>query len=70
MAAAGLAEILGGTAAQVENAAEIAMEHSLGLTCDPIAGLVQIPVSNATPSQQAKPSMPREWRCAGTARTG
>ncbi|MCG7632907.1 L-serine ammonia-lyase [Gordonia McavH-238-E] len=43
MAAAGLAEILGGTAAQVENAAEIAMEHSLGLTCDPIEGLVQIP---------------------------
>lgn len=43
MAAAGLTEILGGTPAQVENAAEIAMEHSLGLTCDPIAGLVQIP---------------------------
>ncbi|WP_327114985.1 L-serine ammonia-lyase [Nocardia sp. NBC_01730] len=43
MAAAGLAEILGGTPPQVENAAEIAMEHSLGLTCDPIAGLVQIP---------------------------
>lgn len=43
MAAAGLAEVLGGTAAQVENAAEIAMEHSLGLTCDPIGGLVQIP---------------------------
>lgn len=43
MAAAGLAEILGGTAEQVENAAEIAMEHSLGLTCDPIGGLVQIP---------------------------
>jgi L-serine dehydratase len=43
MAAAGLAEILGGTPGQVENAAEIAMEHSLGLTCDPIAGLVQIP---------------------------
>jgi L-serine dehydratase len=43
MAAAGLAEVLGGTPAQVENAAEIAMEHSLGLTCDPIAGLVQIP---------------------------
>ncbi|MCV7255932.1 L-serine ammonia-lyase [Mycobacterium hackensackense] len=43
MAAAGLAEILGGTTHQVENAAEIAMEHSLGLTCDPIAGLVQIP---------------------------
>ena len=43
MAAAGLVEILGGTPEQVENAAEIAMEHSLGLTCDPIAGLVQIP---------------------------
>lgn len=43
MAAAGLAEILGGTTKQVENAAEIAMEHSLGLTCDPIGGLVQVP---------------------------
>ncbi|AGP31284.1 L-serine ammonia-lyase [Corynebacterium terpenotabidum] len=43
MAAAGLAEVLGGTPAQVCNAAEIAMEHSLGLTCDPIAGLVQVP---------------------------
>ncbi|MGE0218054.1 L-serine ammonia-lyase [Mycolicibacterium sp.] len=43
MAAAALAEILGGTPQQVENAAEIAMEHSLGLTCDPIGGLVQIP---------------------------
>lgn len=43
MAAAGLAEVLGGTPRQVENAAEIAMEHSLGLTCDPIGGLVQIP---------------------------
>ena len=43
MAAAGLAQALGGTPEQVENAAEIAMEHSLGLTCDPVAGLVQIP---------------------------
>ncbi|MCU1547896.1 MAG: serine dehydratase [Arthrobacter sp.] len=43
MAAAGLAEVLGGSPAQVENAAEIAMEHNLGLTCDPIGGLVQIP---------------------------
>lgn len=43
MAAAGLCAVLGGTPAQVENAAEIAMEHHLGLTCDPIAGLVQIP---------------------------
>lgn len=43
MAAAGLVEYLGGTPAQVENAAEIGMEHNLGLTCDPIGGLVQIP---------------------------
>ena len=43
MAAAGLAEVMGGSPAQVENAAEIAMEHNLGLTCDPIGGLVQIP---------------------------
>jgi L-serine dehydratase len=43
MAAAGLAEVLGGSPEQVENAAEIAMEHNLGLTCDPIGGLVQIP---------------------------
>jgi L-serine dehydratase len=43
MAAAGLAGVLGGTPAQVENAAEIALEHHLGMTCDPIAGLVQAP---------------------------
>jgi L-serine dehydratase len=43
MAAAALTAILGGTPAQVENAAEIAMEHHLGLTCDPVGGLVQIP---------------------------
>jgi len=43
MAAAGLAEVLGGTPEQVENAAEIGLEHNLGLTCDPIAGLVQVP---------------------------
>ncbi|MEV6967367.1 L-serine ammonia-lyase [Hamadaea sp. NPDC051192] len=43
MAAAGLAEVMGGSPAQVENAAEIAMEHNLGLTCDPVGGLVQIP---------------------------
>jgi L-serine dehydratase len=43
MAAAGLAEVRGGTPAQVENAAEIGMEHNLGLTCDPVGGLVQIP---------------------------
>lgn len=43
MAAAGLTEVMGGSPSQVENAAEIAMEHNLGLTCDPIGGLVQIP---------------------------
>ena len=43
MAAAGLAAVMGGTPAQVENAAEIALEHHLGMTCDPISGLVQVP---------------------------
>jgi L-serine dehydratase len=43
MAAGGLAEVLGGTPAQVENAAEVGIEHNLGLTCDPVGGLVQIP---------------------------
>ena len=43
MAAAGLTALLGGTPAQIENAAEIAIEHNLGLTCDPVGGLVQIP---------------------------
>ena len=43
MAAAALAELFGGTPEQVENAAEIGMEHHLGLTCDPVGGLVQIP---------------------------
>lgn len=43
MAAAGLAEYMGGSALTVENAAEIGMEHNLGLTCDPVGGLVQVP---------------------------
>jgi L-serine dehydratase len=43
MAAAGLAAVMGGSPNQIENAAEIGMEHNLGLTCDPIAGLVQVP---------------------------
>ncbi len=43
MAAAGLAEVMGGTPEQVENAAEIGLEHNLGLTCDPVGGLVQVP---------------------------
>jgi L-serine dehydratase len=43
MAAAGLCAIRGGTSAQIENAAEIALEHHLGMTCDPVKGLVQVP---------------------------
>jgi L-serine dehydratase len=43
MAAAGLAAVLGGSNAQIENAAEIALEHHLGMTCDPVGGLVQVP---------------------------
>ena len=43
MAAGALTEAMGGTPAQVENAAEIGMEHHLGLTCDPVGGLVQVP---------------------------
>jgi len=55
MAAAGLAEVSGGTPAQVENAAEIGMEHNLGLTCDPVGGLVQVPCieRNAMASMKA-----------------
>src|SRR5262249_6991317 len=43
MAAAGLAAVMGATNQQIENAAEIGMEHNLGLTCDPVGGLVQVP---------------------------
>lgn len=43
MAAAGITAVMGGTNAQIENAAEIAMEHNLGLTCDPVGGFVQLP---------------------------
>ncbi len=43
MAAGALAAVLGGTPEQVENAAEIGMEHNLGMTCDPVGGLVQVP---------------------------
>jgi L-serine dehydratase len=55
MAAGGLAAVLGGSPEQVENAAEIGMEHHLGLTCDPVGGLVQIPCieRNAVASVQA-----------------
>jgi L-serine dehydratase len=60
MAAGALAEVMGGTPRQVENAAEIGMEHHLGLTCDPVGGLVQIPciernaMASATAIQAAR----------------
>jgi L-serine dehydratase len=55
MASGGLAEVMGGTPPQVENAAEIGIEHNLGLTCDPVGGLVQIPCieRNAIASMKA-----------------
>ncbi|MER7150998.1 L-serine ammonia-lyase, partial [Streptomyces lydicus] len=59
MAAGGLAEVLGGSTEQVENAAEIGMEHNLGLTCDPVGGLVQIPCiehTGMTTPTQADPA--------------
>jgi L-serine dehydratase len=54
MAAAGLAEVRGGTPRQVENAAEIGMEHNLGLTCDPVGGLVQVPCCTATAAKKSR----------------
>ena len=70
MAAGALAEILGGTPRQVENAAEIAMEHCLGLTCDPIGGLVQIPCieRNAISANQAITAAKMALRGDGTHR--
>ena len=69
MAAGALAECLSGTPVQVENAAEIAMEHNLGLTCDPIGGLVQIPASNATLSLRTRRLMPHNWHLERMANT-
>ncbi len=68
MAAAALCAVLGGTPAQVENAAEIGMEHHLGLTCDPVGGLVQIPCieRNAIASVKAINSARMALRGDGT----
>ena len=68
MAAAGLAEVMGASPPQVENAAEIAMEHNLGLTCDPIGGLVQIPCieRNAVASTKAVTAVRIALRGDGT----
>lgn len=70
MAAAGLCEFLGGTPSQVENAAEIALEHNLGLTCDPVGGLVQIPCieRNAIGAVKAINAARLAWRGTGTNR--
>jgi L-serine dehydratase len=70
MAAAGLAEVLGATPGQVENAAEIGIEHNLGLTCDPIGGLVQIPCieRNAIASNKAINAASMALRGDGTHR--
>lgn len=64
MAAAALCQILGGTPQQVENAAEIGLEHNLGLTCDPIGGLVQAPCIKRNAMGVAK-----AWSAAWLART-
>ncbi len=69
MAAGALCEVLGGSVQQVENAAEIGMEHNLGLTCDPIGGLVQVPCIERTRWVRSKPLMPHVWPCAATANT-
>jgi hypothetical protein len=68
MAAAGLCAVLGGAPEQVENAAEIGMEHHLGLTCDPVGGLVQIPCIERNAIARSRRSTPHGWRCAATAR--
>lgn len=68
MAAAGLCAVLGGTPEQVENAAEIGIEHNLGLTCDPVGGLVQIPCieRNAVASMKAVNAARMAMRGDGT----
>jgi L-serine dehydratase len=67
MAAAGLCAVLGGSPAQVENAAEIGIEHNLGLTCDPVGGLVQIPCieRNAIASVTAINAARLAWQGSG-----
>lgn len=61
MASAGLAEILGASPEQVEHAAEIGLEHNLGLTCDPIGGLVQVPCIERNAIAAVKPLMQPKW---------
>jgi L-serine dehydratase len=65
MAAAGFAALLGGTNAQIENAAEVGMEHCLGLTCDPVGGLVQIPCIERNAVGAAKAVVAAQLALAG-----
>ena len=69
MAAGAYAEVIGGTPKQVENAAEMAMEHHLGLTCDPVGGLVQIPCIERNGIAAEKPSSSPRLRFWKTAQT-
>jgi L-serine dehydratase len=69
MAAGALAAVMGATPAQVENAAEIGMEHNLGLTCDPVGGMVQIPCVERNAMGAVKAINAARWRCAATAAT-
>lgn len=69
MAAGALAEVLGGSPEQVENAAEIGMEHNLGLTCDPVGGLVQIPCIERNGMAAVKAVTAAKMALRGTART-
>ncbi len=62
MAAAGLAELLGGSPEQVCVVAEIGMEHNLGLTCDPVAGQVQVPCIERNAIASVKAITQRVWR--------
>lgn len=66
MAAAGLSAIRGGSAQQIENAAEIALEHHLGMTCDPVAGLVQVPCIERNGFGAIKAHTAAALACRGT----
>ena len=69
MASAGLAEILGASPEQVEHAAEIGLEHNLGLTCDPIGGLVQVPCIERNAIAAVKRLMQLKWHFMMTMNT-
>jgi L-serine dehydratase len=68
MAAAGLCAVMGGTPEQVENAAEIALEHHLGMTCDPVRGSCRCPASSATGWARSRRCRRPRSRCGATGR--